>query len=135
MPYLHRYKIFISHAWKYSESYNRICRFLNDAPQFIYANYSVPRVDPLHCSSSELTEEIRQQIRPVEIVIILAGMYVSHSSWIQFEIDYAKCLHKPILGILPWGSERVPVAVNIAADRVVGWNTASIVSSIRALAR
>ena len=134
MPELHRYRLFISHAWDYSEDYERIVKLLDNAPLFIYSNYSVCRKDPLHCKDSELKEQLREQIRPVEISLILAGMYVAHSNWIQFEIDYATLLNKPIVGVKPWGSERVPTAVSSAARDVVGWTTDSIVSAIRSFA-
>lgn len=132
MPYLHNYRLFISHAWKYSEGYERAVQFLNDAPNFIWTNYSVP-VDKKfeQMSSQALAEEIRGQIRPVQCVIVLAGMYAAHSGWIQFEIDFAKSLGKPILGIVPWGAERTPLSVALAADRMVNWNSSSIVAGIR----
>lgn len=82
-------------------------------------------------SRRDLEEELRQQIRPVQCVVVLAGMYAAHSDWIQFEIDYAKSLGKPILGIVPWGAERTPTSVTLAANKMVGWNTATIVSGIR----
>lgn len=78
-----------------------------------------------------LKEEIRGQIRPVQCVIVLAGMYAAHSDWIQFEIDFAQFLQKPILGIVPWGAERTPLSVTKAADKMVYWNSASIVQGIR----
>ena len=135
MPKLNRYRIFISHAWGHNADYYRLIDFLNAAPYFSYANYSVPRHDPVDSYSSNiLAEEIRQQIRPVEVVIILGGMYVAYSNWIQFEMDFAQYLGKPILGIRPWGSERIPQAVQYAANEIVGWNTSSIVSAIRRLA-
>jgi hypothetical protein len=86
-------------------------------------------------SAAQLTEEIRNQIRPVQCVVIASGMYVAHSAWIQFEIDFARSLGKPILGIKPWGSVNTPKAVSDAASQIVGWNTSSIVSAIRALSR
>lgn len=134
MPYLHNYRLFISHAWKYSEGYERAVQFLNDAPNFIWTNYSVP-VDKKfeQMSSQALAEEIRGQIRPVQCVIVLAGMYAAHSGWIQFEIDFAKSLGKPILGIVPWGAERTPLSVALAADRMVNWNSSSIVAGIRGI--
>ncbi|MDB5690330.1 MAG: nuclease, partial [Sphingomonas bacterium] len=42
MPALHNYRLFISHAWRYSEGYNRAVRFLNEANNFMLSNYSVP---------------------------------------------------------------------------------------------
>lgn len=111
-----------------------LVQFLNDAPNFIWTNYSVP-VDKKfeQMSSQALAEEIRGQIRPVQCVIVLAGMYAAHSGWIQFEIDFAKSLGKPILGIVPWGAERTPLSVALAADRMVNWNSSSIVAGIRGI--
>ena len=132
MPLLREYRIFISHAWQYHSDYDRLIRLLNEAPNFRYRNYSVPRHDPLHVrSKEELKEELRQQIRPVQVVLILSGMYVDYSEWIQFEMDYAHQLEKPIIGIKPWGSERIPRPVQEKVVEIVGWNTRSIVDAIR----
>ena len=132
MPYLHNYRLFISHAWSYSERYQRAINFINAAPNFSWTNFSVP-IDRKfeQMSRPALEEELRQQIRPVQCVVVLAGMYAAHSDWIQFEIDFAKSLNKPILGIIPWGAERTPLSVQLAANKMVGWNAASIVSGIR----
>lgn len=132
MPYLHRYKLFISHAWRYSEGYLRMVNFLNDAPNFIHSNYSIPTDRAFSgLSRAGLEEQLRCQIRPVDTVIIMAGMYAAHSDWIKFEIDYAKYLNKPILGVVPWGGERTPLVVQNAANEMVSWNSASIVAAIR----
>lgn len=132
MPTLHRYRVFMSHAWRYHDAYDRLVSFLDDAPNFIYANYSVPidkKFDDM--TNAELKDELRDQIRPTECVVVLAGLYVSYSEWIQFEIDYAKASMKPIVGVQPWGSTRTPAAVANAANIIVGWNTSSIVDAIR----
>jgi hypothetical protein len=132
MPALHNYRMFISHAWRYSDGYNRAVRFLDDANNFIYTNYSVPESKAFQgLNNSQLGEQLKSQIRPVQCVIILAGMYVAHSGWIQYEIDFALSLGKPILGIVPWGAERTPMAVQNAATKMVNWNSASIVAGIR----
>lgn len=136
MPHLHQYRIFISHAWKYNKEYYRLTKFLDNATNFRFANYSVPKHSPVDANNkSKLKEQLRRQIRPVEVVIVLGGMYVSYSDWIQFEIDYASNLQKPILGIAPWGSTRIPKAVQGSADKIVGWNTSTIVSAIRRLSQ
>ncbi len=132
MPYLHNYRLFVSHAWRYGERYERAINFLNAAPHFSWTNYSVPIAKKFEqMSTRALEEELRQQIRPAQCVVVLAGMYAAHSDWIQFEIDHAKSLGKPILGIIPWGAERTPMSVSLAANKMVGWNSASIVSGIR----
>ena len=40
------YNIFISHAWKRSEHYKKIVKWLDDS-DIEYKNYSVPEDDPL----------------------------------------------------------------------------------------
>jgi len=132
MPTLYKYRLFISHAWKYSESYDRAITFLNNANNFDYANYSIPWEKKFeNLTNFQLKEELKDQIRPVNAVLVMGGMYVAHSDWIQFEIDFAKLLDKPIIGIRPWNGQRMPDAVTQAANVIVGWNTDSIVQAIR----
>ncbi|WP_313137969.1 TIR domain-containing protein [Paracoccus jeotgali] len=134
MPYLHDHKLFISHAWKYSDRYQRAVAFLNAAPNFKWSNYSVPEDKAFWgMNSQELGEQIKRQIRPVQCVVIVSGMYVNHSGWIQYEMDFAKQIGKPILGIKRWGEQRSPQSVVNCADEMVAWNSASIVSAIRRL--
>lgn len=134
MPYLHDYRLFISHAWSYSERYERAVKFLNEANNFSWINYSVPESDAFpRMSNAELTEAMRRQIRPTQCVVIVSGMYINHSNWIQFEMDFAKSLGKPILGIRRWGEQRTPQSVVDCADEMVSWNSASIVDAIRRL--
>ena len=66
-------------------------------------------------------------------MVIVSGMYINHSDWIQLEINFAKSISKPILGIKRWGEQRSPLAVVAAADEMVSWNSASIVAAIRRL--
>jgi len=133
MPRLREYRIFVCHAWKHNKNYYHLVENLKDAPNFKLANYSVPKHNPLDMNN-DLFEKLRQQIRPVQMVIILGGMYVAYSEWIQFEIDFASSLGKPILGIKPWGAKRMPKEVQTAAHKIVGWNTPTIVDAIRHLA-
>jgi len=136
MPILTNYRLFLSHAWHRSEGYLRIIDFLNQSLYFKYINYSVPEDKAfVGLNDNELKQQIRRQIAPVNAVIILGGMYVSHSRWIQYEIDVAKEMNKPIIGIRPWNAERMPLAVTLAADVIVGWNTSSIVNAIKQYAK
>lgn len=136
MPTLKTYDLFISHAWKYNEDYYKLVEMLDNASNFKYRNYSVPKHDPLVDPNTEvgkkkLKELLDKQIKPVNCVLIIAGMYVAHRYWLQTEIDIAQSNNKPIIGIKPWGQERVPKEVQDAAVEVVGWNTSSFVTAIR----
>ena len=132
MPALRTYNLFISHAWKYSEDYDRLVDLLNRASNFKWKNYSVSVDNPLSGGSKKkLAEEIIKQIRLASAVLIISGMYVSYREWIKFEIDYADKFDKPIIGIQPWGSSKVPFQVGRSAWEIVGWNTQSIVNAVR----
>ena len=133
MPALKTYDLFISHAWTFNAEYERLVKMLNAAPNFKWRNYSVTKQDPLDVNNdTKLTEALKRQIRPVNCVLILAGMYVNHRKWIKKEITIAQDLNKPIVGIKPWGQQRTPTEVQDAAEIMVRWNTDSIVKAIRA---
>ena len=129
------YNLFISHSWSYSDAYNKLTSLLDNANYFTYKNYSVPKDDPIHNANNdkELYEEIKQQIRYASVVIILAGVYSSYSKWIDKEIKIAEELGKPILAIEPWASDKTSLKVKNAADKIVKWNTDSIIRAIRDL--
>jgi len=130
-----QHHVFISHSWTYSDAYDKLTNLLKNRPGFNYSDYSVPKSDPIHTNGTdrELKEAIERMIRPCGIVIILAGVYSTHSKWINKEIGIAQEYRKPILAIEPWGSEKTSSVVKNAADRIVKWNTESIVAAIREL--
>ena len=136
---MRKYHLFISHSWSYSDQYERLLRLLRAKSYFEFADYSVPRHDPIHNAKtvSKLRQAIRNKMAPCSVVLILAGVYATHSKWINEEIDLAEWgfnQPKPIIAIAPWGSQRTSVRVKEAADKIVRWNANSIVGSIRELA-
>jgi hypothetical protein len=132
MPDLRVYRLFISHAWIHNDDYYTLVDMLNKANHFLWHNYSVPEHEPLLVTTTkQLDEGLVGQIRLTQVVIIISGMYAAHRQWIQREIEIAQEMNKPIIGIKPWGNERIPVAVQNAACEMVGWNTTSIVDAIR----
>ena len=132
MPSLRNYHILISHSWDYSVDYETIKGWLDDAKNFSWTNYSVPLSKPLDVKTKkELREKIRSRMSLCSCIIILSGMYVSYSEWIDYEIDTALELGKPIIGVKPQGQERIPTKVSNNADVMVGWSSASVVQAVR----
>lgn len=134
MPALTNYKLFISHSWTYSDSYSKLVNFFNEHPNFKWADYSVPKDDPIHNAPNEtaLYNAIKNQITFVNCVVILAGVYSTYSKWINKEIEISKTVfNKPIIAIEPWGAERTSKVVKDNADAIVKWQSSSIVSAIR----
>lgn len=132
------YNLFISHSWAYSDTYERLRNLLNNDRSFTYKNYSVPKYNPIHTngSNAELKSAIQEQMKHASVVLILAGVYATHSKWINIEIDLAKkgfANPKKIIAIEPWGAEKTSTVVKNAADAIVKWNTKSIVDAIKRL--
>lgn len=139
MPGLRTYNLFISHSWAYGDAYERLCNLLNQASNFNYKNFSVPKDDPIHNapSSPALYAAIKNKISPCNVILIMAGKYATYSEWIKNEIKIASTeflLSKPILAITPFGAQQISSIVRDAATDIAAWNTSSIVSKIRELA-
>ena len=105
---------------------------------FRFRDYSVPRNDPIHAAPDDLLlqEAIRRKMKPCGVVLVLGGVYATYSKWIKEEIDLAShgfARSKPILAVRPRGNRRISRPVRDAAQRIVNWNTESIVSAVREL--
>ena len=132
------YHIFISHSWAYSDAYDKFIKLLDKDPDFSYSDYSVPKNDPIHNAgtSKELYDAIKAQVSKASVVIIMAGVYSTYSKWINKEIEIAQTeflIPKPIIAVEPWASEKTSVKVKDAADKIVGWNSSSIINAIKEL--
>lgn len=134
MPTLKKYRLFISHSWTYGDAYEKLVSFFKEHPHFEWVDYSVPKDDPIHDANDDiqLYHAIKKQIAPVNCVVILAGVYSTHSKWINKEIKISKQeFSKPIIAVEPWGAEKTSAIVKDNADAIVKWQSKSIVDAIR----
>lgn len=132
MPHLKNYHILISHSWDYANYYETVKGWLDAAKYFTWSDYSVPLEKRIDADSKrELREKLRDRISRCSCIIVLSGMYVAYSEWIDYEIDTALALGKPIIGVRPWGQEKVPKKVTDNADIIVGWNSKSVVEAVK----
>ena len=131
------HNLFLSHSWKYSDAYDGLVTLLNNREDrdFTYSNYSVPKDDPIHNAANDLLLKaaIRAQMVRCSKIIILAGVYSTYSKWINIEIQLAKEMGKKIIAVQPWGAEKTSTVVKNNADRVITWNSRSLVNAIKEL--
>jgi len=124
-----QYKIFISHSWKYDESYQKVSEWIDN--RLIWVNMSIPSDKPKDAASKlALKQKIENNIMKSSGIIVLSGMYVSHSEWIRIEIEIARKYNKPIIGIIPRGNERIPSIV-LDNAKMVKWNSQSLIDAIK----
>ncbi len=132
------YPLFISHSWTYEEHYESLESRLNTRPGFYWRNYSVPKDDPIHNAPNKdlLYAAIRRQMAPCSVIIILAGVYSTYSTWIQREIQIANkefANPKPILAIQTLGAQRISSVVSENANLIVKWHIESVIDGIKQL--
>ena len=131
-----KYNLFISHSWNHGDAYDRLENLLKARAYFDYRNYSVPKDDPIHTNETDkdLYEAIRNRIQLTQVVVNMAGVYATYSKWINKEIDIAQnafAVATSILAVEPWGSEKTSLVVKNAAEKIVGWNTESVVDAFQ----
>lgn len=129
-----KYRLFISHSWRYDENYQRVIELISNQELKFY-DHSVPKNDPIHTTGSdqELYEAIEAKMKGTSCILILAGVYATYSNWINKEIEIAQKYGKSIIAIEPWDSEKTSKVVKDAAHKIVKWQGKSIVDAIKEL--
>lgn len=130
------FRVFTTHLFQENEDYQRVFEYLESRDNFFYKNYSNPENMPTSGGAEAIKEELRNQIKTAEIVILPLAITDINPDLIGFQLDYAQASNKPILGIQAFGAT---VAINKAVlercDDVVEWNERTIISAIKRLAR
>jgi len=128
-------RVFVSHVFAPSDDYFRVFEYLESSHNFYYRNCSDPERQ-LGGNSEAMKDELRKQINLAEVVIVPAGQYKHNEPWIDFVLNCAKGLEKPIIVLEFFGiKEKVPVQLEALADEVIEWNERSIADAIRRQAR
>lgn len=136
MPYLKNYRLLISHSWSYQNHYKTIKDWLDSSLYFRWSNHSISADNPFDSSTDrELKEKLTRQISGCSAVIVVAGMYSNYSKWIDYEIDEAVRMNKPIIALRPWRSERTPLKIRNNATILVNWSSIGLLNAVRIYAK
>lgn len=130
------YKIFVTHTFQEHEEYAQVFEYLEARDNFFYQNFSDPEVRLEGGGEEALQELIRQQIRPVEIVLFPAGIYGQNPRLIDFQLKVAQAFKKPIVTIKSFGGTQVlPRETEEVATDTIEWNDRVITDAIRRIGR
>ena len=130
------YSIFISHSWQNSDALVNLRRLLNDRGYFSVEFEEVSKDEPINSSNAYyIKKRLAEKIGNSDVVLGLAGIYASHSDWMEWELEKALELDVPIVGVIPRGQERISTIVSSRSKIDVRWNTESIVAAIRDYAK
>jgi hypothetical protein len=119
---LETHHLFITHNGPGDEEYLAFFQRLLEAPDFEWKDHGVPGMNQ--------EEELEDQIRPAQVVVVLSGLYNRHRELFKKQVELALKLDKPIILIRPYGLEAVPPELDKLARGVVGWNRVCIVETI-----
>lgn len=126
------YKIFISHSWQYSDTLEALRNLINARSNFSATYEESTRDKPINSENEGYVKtRLAQKIGNSNVILALAGIYASHSSWMQWELDKAIDLEIPIIGVIPRGQERISTIVSSRSIIDVRWNTESIITAIK----
>jgi hypothetical protein len=127
-------RVFVAHAFAPDDDYQRVFEYLESSHNFYYKNCSAP--DQSIPDAEARRTELRKQISLAEVVIVPSAMYRRYQDWIDFELNCAKGMDKPLIVLVSFGvKEKVPVQLEALADETVEWNERDIVDAIRRQAR
>lgn len=126
------YKIFISHSWSYTEDLEALQKLLNERGYFNVTFLEASKKTPIDSENAVYVKTVlKARIVQSDIVLVLAGVYATHSDWMIWELETAKANNIPIIGVIPRGQERISTEVYTRSIIDVRWNTESIVDAIR----
>lgn len=128
-------RVFVSHAFEASDDYHRVFEYLESSHNFYYRNCSDP--EPRGSGDqAALKDELRRQISLAEVVIVPSAQYATHRELIDFQLNCAKGLDKPVIVLETFGvKQKMPVQLEALGDEIVEWDERSIADAIRRQAR
>lgn len=128
-------RLFVAHLFEANDDYDRVFEYLESSHNFYYRNCSSPGALQSG-AKEEMKEELRKQIGLAEAVIIPSSLYAAQHEWIDFMLNCAKGLDKPVIVLESFGvKQKMPVQLEALADEIVEWNERSIADAIRRQAR
>ena len=129
-------RVFVAHDFEESADYLRVFEYLESRENFFYLNQSDPGATPDEPGVPGMKEELRRQMDPAEVMVLPVTLHSTNEVLANFQIDCARGLEKPILGIRSFGGTiAMPKRLLEETDDMVDWNDRAITDAIRRLAR
>jgi hypothetical protein len=94
------YRIFICHAYAHRRIFTELVGKLNDAPRFKWRDRSVPYERRMELTDDKLRQRIGEEIAGCDVMLALTKPIARRREWLQWEINLARALGKPIVGVV-----------------------------------
>jgi len=129
-------RIFVTHCFSRNDDYFRVFEFLESSPNFFYKNVSNPDAVPAAGGVEALKEELRNQIQPAEIIIVLASVLEQNRDLFTFQLNAAQANDKPMIALERYGLVGdLPAEIKDRCNAVAPWNERMMIDMILREAR
>ncbi len=129
-------RVFVTHNFEESDDYFRLFEFLEGVDRFFYVNVSKPENSPSDDGEEAIKNELIEQIKASEVVVVLPQVFEQQSELVTYMMDVADANDISIVAIRPFGgvSETPPAVVDRSAVQL-DWNAREIADSLTFMAR
>jgi hypothetical protein len=125
-------RVFVTHAFEETDDYLRVFEFLESVERFFYLNVSKPENLPEQGGVEAIKDELIQQIKASEAVVVIADVYERQPELVNYMLDVAEANNIGIVALRPFGG------VLETADEIIGraqehieWNDRELVDAIK----
>lgn len=124
--------LYVSHSFDHADKYDRIIEFVR-GEEVPLADFSVPVWKQIDGDRDAVLSGIAERIRRCNRVLVLLTDEAHKSPYIEFEVQVARELGKPIIGVYPHGRNEgaIPGFVAEGVYKNVGWTRGSIARALR----
>ena len=129
-------RVFTSHSFEESDDYLRLFEFLESVDRFYYLNTSKPENVPTIGGIQAIKDELIEQIKAAEAVVVFASLYDQKTELVRFMMDVADANSIKMIGVKPYGHMTEPAEeLTARCAEVVEWNERTLVDALKRQAR
>jgi len=129
-------RVFVTHTFEESDDYFRIFEFLESVDQFYYLNVSKPENVPTQGGMEAIKDELIQQIKASECVIVLPAVFNGQTELVTYMMSVADANNINMIAVRPFGGLlETPEAVVDRVKEHINWNAREMVDAIKRQAR
>ena len=125
-------RVFVTHTFAESDDYLRVFEFLESVDRFFYINVARPENVPSEGGLEAIKDELIQQIKASEAVVVVADAYSTKPDLVNYMMDVAEANDIGMIAIRPFGglAETHPDVVSRVQEHVE-WNDRELVDAIK----
>lgn len=129
-------RIFVTHTFEETDDYFRVFEFLESMDNFFYLNESKPENVPMQGGLEAIKDELIQQVKASECVIVLPAVYNQQTDLVNFMMQVADANDINMIAVRPFGGMlETPPEVVMRVKEHIEWNAREMVDAIKRQAR